>query len=234
MLGTVLNVSTVVVGAALGSLLGARLSEKTQHTVMSGLGLVTLVVGMQMALQTRNILLVLGGILLGGLLGEGFRLQDGLERLGAILQNLFRSRSGSSLSEGFVTASLVFCVGPMAVLGSIQDGLGGDFRLLAVKSTLDGFAAVAFAATLGWGVLLSAASVLVFQGSITFMASALDRLLSAEMITEMSATGGLLIMAIGLKLLNIKDVRVANFLPALAVAPAIVFLMPWIRSWWPF
>ncbi len=234
MLGTTLNVTTVIVGGLIGSMLGARLPEKTQHTVMNGLGLVTLVVGIQMALQTRNILIVLGGVLLGGLLGEVLRLQSGLEKLGGFLQNIFKSKSSSSLSEGFVTASLVFCVGPMAILGSIQDGLGGDFRLLAVKSMLDGFAAVAFSATLGWGVILSAGSVFTFQGSITLMASVLDRLLSTNMIAEMSATGGLLIMAIGFKLLGIKDVRVANFLPALAVAPAIVSLLPWIQSWWPF
>ncbi|MGQ9669837.1 MAG: DUF554 domain-containing protein [Desulfosoma sp.] len=233
MVGTALNVSTIVVGAMVGSVLGARLPQKAQHTVMNGLGLVTLVVGLQMALQTRNILIVLGGILLGGLLGEGLRLQDGLEKLGGFAQNLFRSGCSSSVSEGFVTASLVFCVGPMAILGSIQDGLSGDFRLLAVKSTLDGFAAVAFSATLGWGVSLSALSVLVFQGSVTLMALVLDRLLSPEMVAEMSATGGLLIMAIGLKLLSIKDVRVANYLPALAVVPAIVFLVPWVQSWWP-
>ncbi|MEJ5347253.1 MAG: DUF554 domain-containing protein [Desulfosoma sp.] len=233
MLGTTLNVTTVIAGGLIGSMLGARLPEKTRHTVMNGLGLVTVVVGIQMALQTQNILIVLGGVLLGGLLGEGLRLQNGLEKLGGFLQNIFKSKSSSSLSEGFVTASLVFCVGPMAILGSIQDGLGGDFRLLAVKSMLDGFAAMAFSATLGWGVILSAGSVFTFQGSITLMASVLDRLLSTNMITEMSATGGLLIMAIGLKLLGIKDVRVANFLPALAVAPAIVSLIPWIKSWWP-
>ena len=233
MIGTALNVTTVVVGGIIGSLLGARLPEKTQHAVMNGLGLVTLIVGIQMALQTQNILIVLGGILLGGLVGEGLCIQDGLEKLGGALQNLFKAGSGPSLSEGFVTASLVFCIGPMAILGSIQDGLRGDFKLLAIKSMLDGFAAVAFSATLGWGVALSAATVFVFQGSVTLMASVLDRQLSPEMITEMSATGGLLIMAIALKLLNVKNVRVASFLPALAIAPVIVFLVSWIKAGWP-
>lgn len=234
MIGTALNVTTVVVGGLVGTLLGSRLPEKVQATVINGLGLVTTVVGVQMALGTRNILIVLGGILLGGLLGESFHIQEGLERAGAFLQGLFKAASRSSFSEGFVTASLVFCIGPMAILGSIQDGLSGDFKLLAVKSMLDGFAAVAFSATLGWGVILSAATVLMFQGSVTLMASVLDRMLSPDMIAEMSATGGLLIMAIGLKLLAVKDVRVANFLPALAVAPGIVFLLPWVKSWWPF
>lgn len=234
MVGTALNVTTVVVGGLVGTLLGSRLPEKVQDTVMNGLGLVTTVVGVQMALQTRNILIVLGGILIGGLLGEGFHIQEGLERLGASLQRLFKTAARSSFSEGFVTASLVFCVGPMAVLGPIQDGLSGDFKLLAVKSMLDGFAAVAFSATLGWGAICSAVTVFVFQGSVTLMASVLDRMLSPDMIAEMSATGGLLIMAIGLKLLAVKDVRVANYLPALAVAPAIVFFLPWIKAWWPF
>lgn len=234
MVGTALNVTTVVVGGVLGSALGARLPEKAQHAVMNGLGLVTMIVGIQMALETHNILIVLGGVLLGGLVGESLRIQDGLEKLGGALQNLFKAGSTSSLSEGFVTASLVFCVGPMAILGSIQDGLRGDFKLLAVKSMLDGFAAVAFSATLGWGVILSAASVFLFQGSVTLMASVLDRLLTPEMISEMSAAGGLLIMAIALKLLNVKDVRVANFLPALAFTPGIVFLLPRIKAWWTF
>ncbi len=234
MVGTALNVTTVVVGGLVGTLLGSRLPEKVQDTVMNGLGLVTTVVGIQMAVQTRNILIVLGGILIGGLLGEGFHIQEGLEKLGASLQRLFKTAARSSFSEGFVTASLVFCIGPMAVLGSIQDGLSGDFKLLAVKSMLDGFAAVAFSATLGWGVIFSAVTVFVFQGCVTLMASVLDRMLSPDMIAEMSATGGLLIMAIGLKLLAVKDVRVANYLPALAVAPAIVFLLPWFKAWWPF
>ncbi|WP_448384004.1 DUF554 domain-containing protein [Desulfosoma sp.] len=234
MVGTALNVTTVVVGGLVGTLLGARLPQKVQGTVMNGLGLVTTVVGVQMALETRNILIVLGGILLGGLLGESMHIHEGLEKVGAGLQRLLKASARSTFSEGFVTASLVFCIGPMAVLGSIQDGLSGDYKLLAVKSTLDGFAAVAFSATLGWGVILSAATVFVFQGSVTLMASVLDRMLSPEMITEMSATGGLLIMAIGLKLLAVKEVRVANFLPALAVAPVIVFLVPWLKAWWPF
>ncbi|MEJ5364848.1 MAG: DUF554 domain-containing protein [Desulfosoma sp.] len=234
MVGTALNVTTVVVGGLVGTLLGSRLPEKVQVTVMNGLGLVTTVVGVQMALETRNVLVVLGGILLGGLLGEAFHIHEGLEKIGAGLQSFFKASAKSTFSEGFVTASLVFCIGPMAILGSIQDGLSGDFKLLAVKSTLDGFAAVAFSATLGWGVILSAATVFAFQGSVTLLASVLDRMLTPEMITEMSATGGLLIMAIGLKLLAVKDVRVANFLPALAVAPAIVFLLPWLKLWWPF
>ncbi|MBC7359995.1 MAG: DUF554 domain-containing protein [Desulfacinum sp.] len=234
MVGTAINVATVVTGGLIGTFLGARLPENTQRSVMHGLGLLTLVIGIQMAMKTENVLVILGALLVGVIVGEGLQLQAGLERFGSRLQTLFRAGPHSTVSEGFVTASLVFCVGPMAILGSLQDGLSGDFNLLAVKSMLDGFAAVAFSASLGWGVLLSAGSILLYQGSITLLASGLDKILTPEMITEISAAGGLLIAAIGLKLLNVKDIRIANFLPALAVAPAIVALLPLFKAWWPW
>ncbi len=172
---------------------------------------------------------VLGAVLMGGLLGELLRIHDGLERFGALLQSALTKGGNPLFGEGFVTASLVFCVGPMAILGSIQDGMSGDYRLLAVKSVLDGFAAVAFSASLGWGVSLSALSILLYQGGITFFASTLSRLLTDPMIAEMTATGGLIIVGISLKLLDLKDIRLANFLPALAIAPLIVVIAPIIR-----
>ncbi len=234
MVGTVINVTTVVAGSTVGSLLGARLSENTQRSVMHGLGLLTLVIGVQMAMKTTNMLIILGSILGGVIVGEALQLQEALERAGDRLQALLKGDGHSRVSEGFVTASLVFCVGPMAILGALQDGLSGDFKLLAIKSMLDGFAAIAFSASLGWGVMLSAFSVLLYQGSITLTAGILDRVLSPEMITEISAVGGLLIAAIGFKLLDVKNIRIANFLPALVVAPAIVAVLPWIKGLWPF
>jgi uncharacterized protein len=229
MIGTTLNVAAVVAGTVVGTAVGNRLPDRMRITVLQGLGLITTVIGLQMALQTKNILIVLGAILTGGIVGELLRISDGLERLGGFLQSIL-SRGGSShFSEGFVTASLLFCIGPMAILGSIQDGLSGDYQLLTVKSILDGFAAVAFSASLGWGVGCAAASVLVYQGSITLLARVLEKLLAEPMILEMTATGGILIMGIGIKLLGIKEIRLASFLPALILAPLIVIVVPVIR-----
>ena len=151
MLGTAINVGAILAGSVIGVSIGSRLPERIRQTVLNGLGLLTMLVGLQMALGTRNLMIVLGAILLGGLLGEILRIHDGLERFGAFLQSALSRSRNPLFGEGFVTASLVFCVGPMAILGSIQDGMTGDYRLLAVKSVLDGFAAIAFSASLGWG-----------------------------------------------------------------------------------
>ncbi len=233
MVGTFINVSSILAGSFLGVSLGSRLPEKMRDTVLHGLGLVTTLVGLQMALETQNILFVMGAVLVGGIMGEFMQLEEGLQRLGRGLQNAL-SRWGTrgslkSFAEGFVMASLVFCVGPMAILGSIQDGLSGDYRTLAVKSVLDGFASIAFSASLGWGVAFSAVSILIYQGALTLFAGLFASVLTDPMITEMTATGGIIIMGIGLKLLQLKEIRIANFLPALVIAPALVALVP--RLW---
>ncbi|MBI3286502.1 MAG: DUF554 domain-containing protein [Chloroflexi bacterium] len=227
-MGTILNTFTVILGGTLGTLLGERLPHRVRETVMHGLGLMTLVIGASMAIQTKNVLLVLGSVLVGGLLGEWWGIEERLDGLGKFLEARLSSRATpqqSSFSRGFVVASLVFCVGPMTILGSIQDGLTGDFKLLAVKSTLDGFASLALASTLGAGVALASLTVLVYQGSLTLAARALDPLLSEAMINEMTATGGVLILGIGLLLLEVVRIRVANFLPAIAIAPLLVALL---------
>lgn len=234
MIGTFVNVGAIVGGGLVGALIGARLPERMRSTVMHGLGLVCLLIGLQMAMQTRNILIVLGALMLGAILGEALRIEDAFQRTGLLLQSAL-ARGGSSLfAEGFVTASLVFCVGPMAILGSIQDGLGGDFRLLAIKSMLDGFASIAFAASLGWGVLLSAVPILLYQGTITIFAHLLSSVLTEPLIVEMTATGGLIIVGISFRLLNLKELRLANFLPALALAPLIAVLIPVVKEWLGF
>jgi len=225
MLGTMINVGTIVAGSLVGVAVGSRLPERVRQTVLNGLGLLTLLVGLQMALGTKNVMIVLGSILLGGVLGESLSLHDGLERLGAFLQSVLAKGRNPLFGEGFVTASLVFCIGPMAILGSIQDGMAGDYRLLTIKSVLDGFAAIAFSASLGWGVSLSALSILLYQGGITLFAATLARVLTEPMMVEMTATGGLLIVGISLRLLDLKDVRLASFLPALVIAPLIVALL---------
>jgi len=194
--GTVINVGAVLAGSVAGVFLGSRLSEPMRQTVLQCLGLITLVVGIQMALETRNILVVMGAMLLGGILGELLRIHDGLERLGGFLQSLLPPGKRGRVAEGFVTASLVFCVGPMAILGSFQDGISGDFRLLSVKSVLDGFASVAFSAGLGWGVPFAGLTVLLYQGGLTLFAGLFAGILTEPMIHEMTAAGGLIIVGI--------------------------------------
>ncbi|NLJ28848.1 MAG: DUF554 domain-containing protein [Deltaproteobacteria bacterium] len=234
MVGTTINVGTILAGSMLGVTIGSRLSEKMRETALQGLGLVTTLVGLQMALETKNILIVLGAVLTGAILGEMLRIDEGLQKLGTFLQSSLskgtKGQTARNFSEGFVMASLVFCVGPMAILGSIQDGLSGDYRTLAVKSMLDFFAAIAFSSSLGWGVGLSAFTILIYQGSLTFFAGVFAGILTDPMIAEMTATGGLIIVGIGLKLLDLKAIRLANFLPALAMAPILVAVVPIIKS----
>ena len=230
MTGTIINAGAIIAGSLIGVFIGARLPEKMRGTVLNGLGLVTSVIGIQMALETKNVLIVLGSLLSGAILGEIMNISDALDRLGRFLQSVTGRGEGSTFSEGFVTASLIFCVGPMAILGSIQDGLSGNYQLLAVKSTLDGFASIAFSASLGWGVAFSALSIFLFQGSITLFAGVFEKVLTEPMVIEMSATGGIIILGIGLKLLNLKEIRLANLLPALVIAPAIVRVLPAVKA----
>jgi uncharacterized membrane protein YqgA involved in biofilm formation len=192
------------------------------------MGLFTAVTGIMMFLETQNSLIVLGSLVIGALLGEWLKIEDGLQRLGEIFEMRFsRSDSGSGrFVNGFMTASLLFCIGPMAILGSIQAGLKGDISLLVIKSVLDGFTAMAFASTLGVGVLFSAAMILIYQGSITLLAAQLNSIVSKSMMAELTATGGVLLLGIAISsLLEIKKIRVGNFLPALVLAPLIVWIV---------
>ncbi len=224
--GTLLNALTVLLGGLAGSILGDRLPARLHDSLFAVLGLFTLFIGLHDALTTKNSLIVLGALLVGVMVGETLDLEGGLTRLGDHLQRRL-ARDGSSVSEAFVTSSLVFCVGPLSILGSLDNGLSGDFTKLAIKATLDGFAALAFSAALGWGVLLSVGVVLVYQGTLSLAAHSIAPLLTAqpETIVELTATGGLILFAIGLKLLKIRDLRVANLLPALFAAPALVALI---------
>jgi uncharacterized protein len=233
MVGTLINVATVIAGTAIGTTVGPRLPERVRQRVLAGLGLITLVLGVDLALEwggpdtsTSTPLYVLGGVLLGGLVGEALGIERRLEGLGDRLQRRLASGGrNSTLSEGFVTASLLFCVGSLTVIGSIQDGLSGDYHLLATKAVLDGFAAVALAATLGWGVGLAALTVLIVQGAMTLGAGLFDDILVGETLAVLISTGGVTVLGISLKLLDLKDVKVGNFLPALVIAPALVGLV---------
>jgi len=225
LIGTILNVAAVLLGGGLGTVLGQRLPERVRQTVMHGLGLVTLVVGLRMALSTNNILIVMGSALLGGILGEWWHIEDGLQALGNQLEQSLAKGGKNSITQGFVTASLIFCVGPMTVLGSIRDGMVGDYSLLAIKSLLDGFSSLALASSLGIGVLFSAATVLVFQGGISLLARLAQFGMSDAMVTEMTATGGVIILGLGLILLDVKRIRVGSFLPGIFIAPLLVAIL---------
>ncbi|HYR93721.1 MAG TPA: DUF554 domain-containing protein, partial [Methylomirabilota bacterium] len=205
--GTLLNAATVLVGGILGTVLGDRLPERIREQVVRGVGLFTLAMGMKFALDTGNLLYLFGSIVLGGILGSLAGIDRRLNALGDALQRRFAAPgSTSTVSEAFVTAAIIFCVGPLTFLGSIQNGLTGDAGLLTIKSVLDGFTAIALAATLGWGVLLTIVVILVYQGGLALGASVLAGLLSDPQLREMNSVGGLLILGVGLKLLAIRDV----------------------------
>ena len=232
MTGTILNVIAVLIGGTLGLLFGARLPDRLKATVIAGLGLFTAAIGIQMFLKTENPLIVLGALLIGALLGEWWRIEDGLQGIGKRLEERFAgsgetdANGSSKFVRGFLTASLLFCVGPLTILGAIQDGLTGNYELLAVKSVLDGFAALAFASTLGAGVLFSTLVIIIFQGGISLLAVQLNALVTAPMLSEMTATGGVILMGLAVSnLLEIKKIRTGNFLPGLAVAPLIVWIL---------
>ncbi|MBC7097945.1 DUF554 domain-containing protein [Candidatus Bipolaricaulota bacterium] len=226
MTGTWINMGTVLVGGVAGWLLGERLPVRIREAATVGVGLATLVLGAKLALGTQNILVLMLSVILGGALGAALRLAERIERGSRRVEALFRGRP---LAEGFLTASLLFCLGPMTLLGAIQDGLFGDWSLLAAKSILDGVSATALSAALGPGVLLSLVVILVYQGGITLAAHLLATNLAgfspnAPAVVELSAAGGAIVLALGIGLLKLRDLRPADLLPALALAPLIAWL----------
>jgi uncharacterized protein len=214
--GTLVNAATVLLGSGIGLSIGRHVPDRVQRIITTGLGLCTLLIGLQMSLKAQNVLVVIGSVVVGGVLGELLDLEARLERVGARLRRAVGSDSGTFVA-GFVTASLVFCVGPMTIVGAIQEGLGGGAELLYTKALLDGAASIAFASALGVGVAFAALTVLVVQMPLTLLGGQLSGLLRPEIVSEMTATGGLLILAIGFLLLDIKRLPVANLLPSLAV-----------------
>jgi uncharacterized membrane protein YqgA involved in biofilm formation len=230
MTGTIINILTVIIGSFIGVLFGSRLPERIRETVIAVLGLFTMVLGIQMFLKTGNALIVLAALLLGAILGEWWRIEENLEKFGERLRTRFsgsmKNRDLSHFTEGFLAASILFCVGPMTILGSIQDGLTGDFSLLATKAVMDGFAALAFASTMGIGVAFSSLVILGFQGGLSLLAVQVQGLITPAMINEMSAAGGVILIGIAISnILNIRRIRSGNFLPALFLAPLIVALL---------
>jgi uncharacterized protein len=220
--GTLLNAATVLIGGVVGTVVGDRLPERLRENVVRGVGLFVTAMGVKFAIDTSNLLFMLGAILLGGIIGSLVGVDARLNQLGEALQQRFARGGTSTVAEAFVTASIVFCVGPLTFLGSIQNGLAGDATLLTVKSVLDGFTAIALAATLGWGVLLTVPLILLYQGGLAVGASLFAGTLSDVQLREMSAVGGLLLIGVGLKLLAIRGIKVADFLPAIIVSPVVV------------
>lgn len=244
-IGTLVNMVTVLVGTAFGVVVGHRLTQRTRDVVTDGLGLVTLLIAASSAASIADpawaaavggsapMLIVLGSLLIGGVVGSVLGIEDRLERFGSRLQLMLHARAGGReesaerqrFIEGFVSSSLVFCVGPLTVLGSINDGLGNGADQLFLKAALDGFASIAFAASLGWGVGVSALSVLVVQGSLTALGAALGDVLPDAHLAAITTTGGLMLVGVALRLLRIKALPVGDLLPGLLVAPLLTALV---------
>lgn len=219
-IGTFINAGVIIVGGLIGMSLGNRLPERIRLIVFQGLGLCTLSIGMQMTFQTTNPLYMVGSILVGAILGEAVRLEDGLARAGEAVKRSLQS-ANARFTEGFVAATLLFCIGSMAILGPLQEGLEGDRTIVLTKSALDFFAAIALGAVYGSGVMFSALPVIVYQGSLTLFADVLRPWISDMLRSEITAVGGIMILGIGINLLEIKKIRLSNLLPALAVVVII-------------
>lgn len=240
-IGTAVNVATVLVGALLGRLLGNRLPVRTRDLVTDALGLVTLLIAATSAMAVLDpalsaevgdsapMLIVLGSLVIGGIVGSLLRLEVRVESIGGWLQQRLAGDTGSverhRFIEGFVASSLLFCTGPLTILGSLNDGLGNGADQLFLKATLDGFAAVAFAASFGWGVAASAITVVVVQGGLTLVGVLLGDVLPDAQLAAITATGGLLLVGVALRLLRIREIPVADLLPALVIAPGLVWLV---------
>jgi len=220
--GTLVNMAAVVAGTGLGFLLGNRLPERVRQTLVAGLGLAVALVGLQLALQGRQLLVVIGSLVIGGLLGELIGIERRLQRFGEGLQARFAG--AGKVGEAFVTASLLYCVGAMAIMGALQNGTGETPTILYAKSALDGIASVALASTLGIGIAFSVVPLLIYQGGISLLAGSLGQLLTPPVVTEMNAVGGLLILAIALDLLGVKRLPVGNLLPSIFVAVLLLWL----------
>ncbi len=225
MLGTIVNTIAILLGGLLGLLFGQALHDKIKKTVIQGIGLAVLLIGGNMALKTENPLVVIASLVLGGIVGEWIDIEHRLQQLGNWLERKFaKNGQGTGFTKAFVTASLIYCVGAMAIMGALESGLTGNHTILYAKSMLDGISALVFASSMGVGVLASAIPVFLYQGLITFSAGLLQGVLSSQVITEMGAAGGLLIVGIGFNILEIKEIKVGNLLPGIFIAIPITIL----------
>ena len=216
MLGTIVNSSAIIVGAFIGILIKNGIKDKYKSTIMDGIGLSVVIIGIMSGIKANNIIIIIGSIVVGSIIGEIIDIDLKLEHLGNKMEKWF-GKGDSNFSKGFVTASLVYCIGAMAIVGSLESGISGNHEILFAKSILDGISAIIFASTLGIGVAFSAIPVFIYQGVITLLANVVKDLLTIEVINEMSAVGGILILAIGINILGIKKIKVANMLPAIFI-----------------
>ncbi len=228
MLGTIVNAIAIIAGSLIGLLVKGGLPERISQTVMQGVGLCVALIGVSGALEGTDYLMkIILFIVVGSLIGAWIDIEQKLEKLGDHLEKRF-SKSGSSFSKGFVTASLLYCVGAMAIMGSLESGLNGNHEILFAKSILDGIISIVLASTLGIGVAFSAVTVFIYQGSITLLASGLTSILTDEVVVQMSATGGLLILGLGLSMVLSIKVRVGNMLPAVLLPMVYAFVMTFL------
>jgi len=225
--GTIINATAIVICSIIGLLLKEALPPRLCETITQGLGLGVVIIGTTMALKTENITLMLVSLLLGAIVGELIDIEKQLKRIGDALESRLKN-SSNNVSLGFVSASLLFCTGSMAIMGALENGITGTYSILLSKSLLDGIFAMILSSTMGIGVLLSAIPVFLYQGSIALLATSIKPFLSTAMITEMNAVGGILIMAIGINMLKIKEFKVGNLLPAI-IMPILIL---WIKGLW--
>jgi uncharacterized membrane protein YqgA involved in biofilm formation len=221
MLGTIVNSLAVVVGSLLGMTVAKGIPERFAKVMQTGVALCVILIGLQMSIQTEDVLLVLLSLVIGGAAGAGLRLTERIEAFGDRLQGYFGKES---FSQGFVSSTLLFCVGSMAILGSIESGLRGDHSILFLKAALDGVSSLVLTATLGFGVIFSAVSIFLYQGMITLLASSLEGILTLEMIEGIRNVGGLLIMSLGINMLFPGKIRTSDLLPAIVI-PVLYFLL---------
>ncbi|KHO61091.1 MULTISPECIES: DUF554 domain-containing protein [Thermoanaerobacter] len=217
MLGTVVNSIAIIVGGAIGTFLKVGIPERFKNIVMQGVALSVMIIGISSGLQFNNLMVVIVSLVIGGIIGEALNIEEYLNKFGNTLQKKLSKDNSSTISKGFVTASLVYCIGAMAIVGALKDGLSGDHSILFAKSVLDGISSIIFASTFGIGVVFSAISVFLYQGSISLGASFLQELLIKPVIDDMTAVGGILIFAISLNMLEIKNIKVGNLLPAIFI-----------------
>jgi hypothetical protein len=223
MLGTLINTLAILIGGSIGLLLHRNLPQRMTRIVFQAIGLFTLVLGVSMALKADETLLVIFSLVLGAIIGEGLRLEERVQSLSDTLQRRLRA-SHSRFSEGWMTATLLFCVGSMAILGAIEEGLTGDPDLLMAKSVLDGFSSIALAAGMGAGVILSALPLLLYQGGLTLFAGMLEPVFTPHLLNQLTGVGGILLLGLGLNLLEITTIKVLNMLPALLVVVVLSLL----------
>ncbi len=233
MIATIVNCVTVLVGSLLGLLFNRRVNERFKEVIYTGIGVFTLVIGLMMALETTRILFVGLSVVIGGLLGSWWGVESGILKIGEGLQKRFggKNSEGSAFALGFLNASVLFCVGAMTIVGSFRAGAEGNFDLILTKSVMDGFMAILLTAAMGVGVAFSALTILVYQGGLTLLAGLISPYVSELVLSELSGTGGILIMMIGLNLLKLKSIKTGDFLPSLAVILVFALLEPVVIGW---